>query len=350
LGDSLRNLGAGTEANASAVATRVIVVAGFEGLQMLDVTGPLEVFAQASRELMQSGRSPVPAYRVHLAARTRGPVASSSGLSLVADLGWEDLPAEVDTFLVSGGKGTQQAIQDPEFTGWISRQAPRARRFGSVCTGALVLARTGLLDGRRVTTHWAFNQELARAAPTARVEPDSIFVRDGQLWTSAGVTAGMDMALAMVEEDWGRKLALDVAHALVMYLKRAGGSPQLSTPLEAQALSAQGRFRQLTGWIVNHPEAELSITALAEQANMSPRHFARCFQEEFGVTPAKFVERVRLEAAQQLLASGDDSVEQVALRCGFGSAETLRRVFIRRLGVGPAAYRLRVQRELGQGD
>jgi transcriptional regulator GlxA family with amidase domain len=325
-------------------------MAGFEGLQILDVTGPLEVFARASRQLMDTGRCTVPAYQVHLVARTPGPVSTTSGLALVADLGWADVPEEVNTFLVSGGGGTRKAMHDPEFIGWIGQQAPRAQRFGSVCTGAMILARTGLLDGRRVTTHWAFTQELASEAPTARVEPDSIFVRDGRLWTSAGVTAGMDMALAMVEEDWGRKLALDVAHALVMYLKRAGGSPQLSTPLEAQALSAQGRFRRLTNWIVDHPEQELSITALAEQAEMSPRHFARCFHEEFGVTPAKFVERVRLEAARQLLASGHDSVEQVALRCGFGSAETLRRVFIRRMGVGPAAYRLRMQREASPSD
>ena len=325
-------------------------MAGFEGLQILDVTGPLEVFAQASQQLTKSGRSPVPAYRVHLAAREAGPVATSSGLALMADLGWADMPEQVDTFLISGGRGTAQAMLDPEFMAWIGRQASLARRFGSVCTGAMILARTRLLDGRRVTTHWAFTDELARAAPTAHVEPDSIFVRDGRLWTSAGVSAGMDMALAMVEEDWGRKLTLDVAHALVMYLKRAGGSSQLSTHLEAQALSAHGRFRQLTSWIVDHPEQEWSIVALAEQANMSARHFARCFQEEIGVTPAKFVERVRLEAAQQLLATGHDSVEQVALRCGFGSAETLRRVFVRRLGVGPAAYRLRVQREAARDD
>lgn len=350
MGAKLRNVSRSSDAAASATGTRVMVMAGFDGLQILDVTGPLEVFAQASRQLMDEGRCTVPAYRGHLVARTPGPVATSSGLALVADLGWADVPEEVDTFLVSGGMGTRTAIQEPEFIAWISQQAPRAQRFGSVCTGAMILARAGLLDGKRVTTHCGFTQELARAAPSARVDPDSIFVRDGRLWTSAGVTAGMDMALAMVEEDWGRKLALDVAHALVMYLKRAGGSSQLSTPLEAQALSAQGRFRRLTSWIVDHPAQKLSITALAEQAEMSPRHFARCFHEEFGVTPAKFVERVRLEAARQLLASGHDSVEQVALRCGFGSAETLRRVFIRRMGVGPAAYRLRMQREASPSD
>jgi transcriptional regulator GlxA family with amidase domain len=350
VGDVPGNFQPGGNGDRSTAGTRVIVMAGFDGLQILDVTGPLEVFAQASRELMQAGHGPAPAYQVHLVARNRGPVATSCGLVVVADLGWADLPEGVDTFLVSGGRGTREAMQDLEFTGWISREAPRARRYGSVCTGAMILARTGLLNGRRVTTHWAFVQELARAAPTAHIEPDWIFVRDGRLWTSAGVTAGMDMALAMVEEDWGRKLALDVAHALVMYLKRAGGSSQLSTPLEAQALSAHGRFRQLTSWIVDHPEQEWSIAALAEQANMSARHFARCFQEEIGITPAKFVERVRLEAAQQLLATGHDSVEQVALRCGFGSAETLRRVFVRRVGIGPAAYRLRTQREAARDD
>lgn len=325
--------------------TRRIAMIGFDGLQVLDVTGPLEVFARASRLLLEQGRAVVEPYRVMLAARVAGPLSSSSGLALVAECSWREL-GEIDTLLVSGGVGTRAALADDELVEWLAEQAPSARRYGSVCTGAMLLARAGLLDGRRATTHWAFMRTLAELAPTARIEADAIFVRDGSLWTSAGVTAGMDMALAMLEEDWGRKLALDVAHQLVMYLKRPGGQSQHSARLAAQSLAAEGRFRGLAVWVMDNLAADLSISALAERTDMSPRHFGRCFQEEFGMTPAKFVERLRFEAAQQLLEEGDESVEQIAARCGFGSAETLRRVFVRRAGVGPAAYRERLRRAM----
>lgn len=323
--------------------TRLIAMVGFERLQVLDVTGPLEVFSRASRLLLEQGKAEVEPYKVLLAARAAGPVSTSSGLALVADCAWRDLPA-VDTLLVSGGVGTRALLGDGEFIAWLRRRAPLAARYGAVCTGAMLLARAGLLDDRRVTTHWAFIRDLVELAPSARVEPDAIFMRDDRLWTSAGVTAGMDMALAMVEQDWGRLTALEVAHLLVMHLKRAGGSSQFSASLEAQAKAIDSRFRRLAAWIIDHLDAELSIPALAEKAEMSPRHFARCFHDEVRMTPAKFVERVRFEAAQQLLAGGDDNLEHVAARCGFGSAETLRRVFLRRAGVGPAAYRLRVHR------
>ena len=327
--------------------TRLVAMIGFEGIQVLDVTGPLEVFSRASRLLLEQGKARVEPYRVMLAAREPGSVRTSSGLALVADCAWRDLP-EVDTLLVSGGVGTRALLGDERFITWLRERAPRASRHGAVCTGAMLLARAGLLDGRRATTHWAFIRELAELAPTARIEADAIFVRDGALWTSAGVTAGMDMALAMVEQDWGRALALEVAHLLVMHLKRAGGSSQYSASLEAQAKAIDSRFRHLAAWITENLAAELSIPALAEKAQMSPRHFARCFQEEIHITPAKFVERVRFEAARQLLATGDN-LEDVAARCGFGSAETLRRVFLRRAGVGPAAFRLRLQRSAMQG-
>jgi transcriptional regulator GlxA family with amidase domain len=327
----------------AAQTTRRIAMIGFDGLQVLDVTGPLEVFARASRLLLEQGRAVVAPYSVILAARKVGPVTSSSGLALVAECGWHEL-GELDTLLVAGGVGTRAAHEDDELVDWLAQSAPATRRYGSVCTGALLLARAGLLDGRRTTTHWTFVRHLAELAPTARVEPDAIFVRDGNLWTSAGVTAGMDMALAMLEEDWGRQLALDVAHQLVMYFKRPGGQSQLSARLAAQSMGAEGRFRGLAGWVMDNLAADLSVSALAERTGMSPRHFGRCFQEEFGMTPAKFVERARFDAALQLLDEGDESVEQIAGRCGFGSAETLRRVFIRRAGMGPAAYRERLRR------
>jgi transcriptional regulator GlxA family with amidase domain len=329
--------------------TRTIAMVGFEGIQMLDVTGPLEVFSRASRLLVECGRATVQPYRVVFAAWEAGPVETSSGLALVAQCALRDLGV-TDTLLVSGGMGTNAALQDAELLQWIGEHLPRARRFGAVCTGGLLLARAGLLEGRRVTTHWAFLQSLAELAPSARVEQDAIFVRDGRLWTSAGVTAGMDMALAMVEEDWGRKLALDVAQQLVMHLKRAGGSSQVSASLAAQARALDGRFRQLAAWVGENLAGELSIRSMAAQAGMSARHFARCFSEEIGMTPAKYVERVRFESAQQLLAQTDATVERVAESCGFGSAETLRRVFLRRTGLGPAAYRLRARRATSHGE
>ena len=335
----------GTGAAAGAAEhTRVVVLVGFEGIQILDVTGPLEVFSRASRLLLAEGGATIEPYRVMFVARERGPVNSSSGLQLVATSAWRDLPTP-DTLLVSGGIGTHAALKDHEFIDWLRRQAPLARRYGAVCTGAMLLARAGLLDQRRVTTHWAFTQLLAEMAPTARVENDPIFVRDGSLWTSAGVTAGMDMALAMVEQDWGRKLAIDVAHQLVMPLKRHAGASQVSSSLAAQAKALEGRFRQLSAWIMENLATELTIPMLAQQAGISPRHFARCFQDEIGVTPAKFVESARFEAARQLLAEEELTLEKVAARCGFGSAETLRRVFIRRVGMSPAAYRLRLHQQ-----
>ncbi|MFU8821364.1 MAG: GlxA family transcriptional regulator [Gammaproteobacteria bacterium] len=324
-------------------ATRTIAMVGFEGIQILDVTGPLEVFSRASRLLLEHGQATVQPYRVVFTAREAGPVECSCGLALVAQCALRDLGA-ADTVLVSGGVGTRAALHDADLVEWIRDHLPQARRFGAVCTGALLLARAGLLEGRRITTHWAFIRNLVEFAPSARVEEDAIFVRDGRLWTSAGVTAGMDMALAMVEEDWGRKLALDVAHQLVMHLKRAGGSSQVSASLAAQARAVEGRFRQLATWVSENLAGELSIESMAAQSGMSVRHFARCFNEEIGMTPAKYVERVRFEAAQQLLAQTDATVERVAESCGFGSAETLRRVFLRRTGVGPAAYRLRARR------
>jgi transcriptional regulator GlxA family with amidase domain len=329
----------------SAIKTvRRIAMVGFDGIQVLDVTGPLEVFSRAGRLLVERGETAAPPYEVVLAARHAGPVKASSGLALVASATLAEL-GEVDTLLVSGGVGTRAALQDELLLEWLATHAPRARRYGSVCTGALLLARAGLFDGKRVTTHWAFLQELAALAPGARIETDAIYVRDDRLWTSAGVTAGMDMALAMVEQDWGRRLALDVAHQLVMYVQRHSGHSQLSAMLAAQSSSAEGQFRRLVGWIHDNVAQDLSIECLAQRSDMSIRNFSRRFHEETGLTPAKFVEQTRFEAARRMLAEGDDALEKIAGLCGFGSAETLRRVFVRRTGMSPAAYRLRLQRE-----
>jgi transcriptional regulator GlxA family with amidase domain len=314
---------------------------GFEGMQILDAIGPLEVFAQASRLLMGQGRTTAPAYRVVLAAQPAGPVACSLGVAVVAQCALAEL-GPVDTLLIAGGAGTLPALRDATLIDWVRTHAPRARRYGAVCTGALLLARAGLLRGRRVTTHADHLGELAELEPSARVEGDVSFINDQSLWTTAGVTAGMDMALAMVEEDWDRKLSLEVASVLLMQTHRAGATPRYSAALESQSKVLDGRFGRLAAWIASNLDGELSLDVLAREAEFSLRHFARCFHEEMGTTPAKFVERMRFEAAQQLLAEGSKTIVEISEACGFGSAETLRRVFIRRAGCSPAAYRARV--------
>jgi transcriptional regulator GlxA family with amidase domain len=318
--------------------TRHIAMVGFDGFQLLDVTGPLEVFACAARFLQAQGQPGPEPYRVELLNAEPGPVRSSSGLEMHAARSWRDLDA-VDTLLVAGGGGVAAALGDADLLQWLRTEAPRARRYGSVCTGALLLARAGLLRGRRATTHWAAVDALEALEPELRLVRDVVFVRDGQLWTSAGVTAGMDMALAMVTQDWGRKLALEVAQQLVMYISRAGGSAQRGPPLEVQVRALESRFAHLATRVQEQPGARLSVATLASWCDMSPRHFARCFRKEMGITPAQFVEGVRFEAACQALGSTDAAVRKIAAMCGFGSAETLRRVFMRRLGVGPATYR-----------
>jgi transcriptional regulator GlxA family with amidase domain len=322
---------------------REVAMVGFEGIQVLDVTGPLEVFSRAGRLLVEQRRTRQAPYRVSLVAGEGGPLGCSSGMALVAERSWRDL-GPVDTLLVSGGVGVTEALRDEALLAWLAVRAPQARRYGAVCTGALLLGRAGLLAGRRVTTHWASVRPLAELVPTARIEPDAIFVRDGRLWTSAGVTAGMDMALAMVEEDWGRRLALEVARDLVMYLKRAGGQPQRSAYLESQMLAGGGQLRRIALWIVENLAEDLSVVSLAQRTGMSPRHFSRCFQAELGSTPAKFVERARFEAARQRVEEGQECLESIAFQCGFGTVETLRRVFVRRTGLAPNAYRLRARR------
>ncbi len=235
----------------------------------------------------------------------------------------------------------QAAARDHRLTDWLRLAARRSRRVTSVCTGAFLLARAGLLDGRRATTHWNACDALARHYPSIEVEPDPIFVRDGNVYTSAGVTAGIDLALALVEEDLGREAALTVARDLVLFIRRPGGQAQFSAGLAGQAASRPG-VRDLQGWIADHLDHDLSVPALAERAFMSPRNFARVFAREVGVTPAAYVESLRLERARTLLETSDElQLEEVALRCGFGTVETLRRVFGRRLGVNPNAYRSR---------
>lgn len=315
---------------------RRIALVAYPDVQILDVVGPLEVFACAARFLP----STAPGYVIEVLAARRGPVRVSSGLTLGADRSWAQVRGGLDTLLVAGGPGTVPAMADKALLAWLRRMAPRVRRFGSVCSGTFILAEAGLLDGRRATTHWNNCADLAQRYPKVRVEPDPIFVRDGSIYTSAGVTAGMDLALALVEEDHGRELALRVARQLVLFLRRPGGQSQFSAQLAVQAAEREP-LRDLQAWITDHPDADLSVPALARRVAMSPRNFARVFRREVGMTPARFTERIRVEAARRRLEETADGVEGVAAGCGFGTAESMRRAFLRTVRVSPTAYRHR---------
>lgn len=306
---------------------RSVLLVAFDGVQSLDLTGPLEVFAGGG-------------YAVEVATPGGAAVRSSSGLGIAADRDLLAVREPVDTLLVAGGEGTRAAVADDRVTAWLRYAAPRARRVASVCTGAFLLAEAGLLDGRRATTHWAWCDALAARYRAVDVDPEPIFVRDGALATSAGVTAGMDLALALVEEDLGREVALGIARQLVLFLRRPGGQAQFSAQLAAQ-MAERDELRALQEWIADHPAADLSVEALAARAHLSPRHFARGFAAEVGVTPARYVERVRVEAARRRLEESPAPVEAVAAACGFGTAETMRRAFLRALGVPPSEYRRR---------
>jgi transcriptional regulator GlxA family with amidase domain len=308
---------------------RRIAMLAFEDVQALDVTGPLEVFSLANR--LAGGQ-----YELELVAR--GPLTTSSGLRLEPHRLLSQAPGELDTLMVAGGRGVPPAVDDAELVAWIRAAAAHARRVASVCTGAFLLARAGLLDGRRATTHWSECAELAAAHPAIDVDPEPIFVRDGHIYTSAGVTAGIDLALGLVEEDLGRQAALVVARQLVVYMRRAGGQAQISAGLAGQS-SATPPLGELQDWIAEHLDADLSVAALAERVFMSPRHFARMFKRELRATPGHYVEALRVERARTLLATTDMQLAEIAVRCGFGSAESLRRTFGRRTGHSPGEYR-----------
>ncbi len=321
-------------------ATRHIAVVVFPGVQILDVTGPLEVFSCAARLLAGGKATAAPSYGVEVLASRAGVIVCSSGVRLVAERALRSVTGGIDTLLVAGGSGTAEAMQDRALVQWVRDAAPRVRRLGSVCSGSFILAEAGLLAGRRATTHWEWCDTLAKQFPAVTVDPDPIFVRDGNVYTSAGVTAGMDLALALVEEDHGREVALAVARQLVMFLRRPGGQSQFSAQLAVQAADREP-LRELQAWISEHPDGDCSVPALARRVAMSARNFARVFTREVGVTPARFVESVRVEAARRRLEESTNGVDHVAAACGFGTAESMRRAFLRTLRVPPAAYRHR---------
>lgn len=317
--------------------TRKIVAVAFPDFQMLDVTGPLEVFSQATRLLEARGARGGYALGVH--AARGGSLRSSSGLALAARP-LAEAPARPDTLLITGGRGVREAVQDRALVAWIRRRAAAASRVASVCTGAFLLGAAGLLRGRRVTTHWEATELLARACPDATVEPDRIWVKDGRVYTSAGVTAGIDLALALVAEDHGRALALEVARQLVVFLKRPGGQSQFSSALAVQVADREP-IAELLAFVEEHLAADLTVPVLARRAAMSPRNFARRFSEQLGTTPARFVLGVRLAAARRRLEESTQGLERIAEQTGLGSADSLRRAFVGALGITPSEYRAR---------
>ncbi|MGI9332700.1 MAG: GlxA family transcriptional regulator [Gammaproteobacteria bacterium] len=331
------NAAVASRSTASQSGARTVAVVAFEDTLLLDLTGPLQVFATANELAGQSRRQP---YRVRVVSRGGGSVTTAAGLS-VATEPWRAITrVRVDTLLIPGGQGVRAFSRDRQCVRWLERRARSARRVCSVCTGAFALAAAGLLDGRRATTHWSAADEFADRFPNVMLDPDAIYVREGRVWTSAGVTAGIDLCLALVEQDEGRELAMDTARHLVVYLKRPGGQSQFSALLDAQA-KENGRFDELHAWMVENLDADLSVDRLAERAAMSPRNFARVYSKETGTTPARFVDALRVEAARHALEHSDQRLGMVATRVGFGDEERMRRAFVRRLGVAPGEYRRR---------
>jgi transcriptional regulator GlxA family with amidase domain len=325
----------GVESNTT-ISRRVVIIA-FPGVNLLDVAGPSEVLASLAEAT--GGDQAAVGYTIELASTTRElRVTTSGGMSLVADRRVSEVRGAIDTLLLPGGTGVWEAARDEALLDQLRRLAPRARRVASVCTGSFLLAATRLLDGRRATTHWRWCDRLAGQHPALAVEPDAIFVRDGSVYTSAGVTTGMDLALALVEEDLGRVAAVAIARHLVMFVRRPGGQSQFSPLLEMQAADRRP-LRDLQAWIAEHLAEDLSVEALADRTHMSARNFARAFRREVGSTPARFVERLRVDAVRRRLEETDGGLDRIARECGFGSADAMRRSFLRVVRVAPSDYR-----------
>ncbi|MFD9411377.1 GlxA family transcriptional regulator [Streptomyces sp. NPDC059989] len=324
-----------------------VVIAVFPDVDLLDVTGPAEVFALANRET--AGRA---GYQVRLAGPVAGAVRTSAGVRLLTDVAFDEVGGEVDTLLVPGAVDMAEdgpvARIDDTVVAWLKETAPHARRVASVCVGAHLLAAAGLLDGKTATTHWSTAAQLAADHPEITVDPDPIFVRTdrGRLWTGAGISACLDLALALVAEDLGEQTALSVARQLVMYLKRQGGQSQFSVPLSRPAAERRD-IDELRLWIAENLDEDLSAPALAARMCLSERHFARVFTQETGTSPAAYVEAARIEVARRLLETTDGRLDRIAAAAGLGSAETLHRAFRRQLATTPAAYRRRFRTQAG---
>ncbi len=312
---------------------RVVIVA-VPPVKALDLFGPVDVFGNVNS--LYNGQ---PEYEINVISSTADRIVSSHiGSPVQTDQTFREFRGPIDTLLVAGSMAPHELQYQPEFLGWLKEQSTTARRVGSIGTGAFVLAKAGLLDGRRATTHWNWANELARDYPSIAVDPQPIFVRDEKYYTSAGVAASLDLCLALVEDDIGKSGALAVAQMMVVFLQRAGNQPQLSATLAAQA-GVTEPLDTLLAWLPDNIDTELSVDALARRVAMSPRNFARLFRAEVGTTPGRHIEDLRLESARRQLASTRKSIDEVASASGFSSAEILRRAFGRRLGVTPGQYR-----------
>jgi transcriptional regulator GlxA family with amidase domain len=320
---------------------RHVVFLAAPQIEELDVVGPWEVFATANHALAPGTRT----YEMHLLTTSRARTfTGDSRLKLTADRNYQSFSGPVDTLIIPGGSGPR-TLCDHDVLSWLRLQSTRARRVVSICTGAFLLARAGLLDGRRATTHWKFAGELSKQYPRVSVEEDCIYVQDSSIYTSAGVTAGMDLALALVEEDFGASIALKVAQSLVLFLRRPGGQAQFSTLLSSQTADSRS-LRELIVWMEENLRRDLSVESLAARAAMSPRNFARVFARQVGTTPARFVEQLRVESARRSLETGRRSLDEVAAAAGFASSELMRRAFHRSMGISPGVYRDRLHQQL----
>ena len=308
---------------------------GYDGVQALDIIGPSDAFTIAEIESDNGQRRPC--YEVIIVGITNKPFRAESGVSFQPHTTLRNAPT-LDTLIIPGGRGARIGQSSSLIAKWISSRAKRIRRIASVCTGVYALAPTGLLDGRRVTTHWRFANDVARRFPKLNVDHDALFLKDGPFYTAGGITASVDLALALIEEDYGPRVALAVARELVVFLKRSGGQKQYSEPLEFQ-INSTDRFADLASWMVEHMRGDLSLAALAKRVCLSPRHFVRRFKQAFAGTPAAFVENLRLDEARRRLSERTQTIENVASSVGFQSDDVFRRAFQRRFGVKPSSYR-----------
>ncbi|HSN22738.1 MAG TPA: GlxA family transcriptional regulator [Methylomicrobium sp.] len=319
---------------------RNIAMVVYPDCEIVDVTGPMDVFCFANYALRMAGKiaDTESVYSLSLIAEEAGPVKTASGMRIVADYAYDDVPDDIDTLLVTGAPFPVDSWSDHKLSRWLRDMMPRVRRMVSICTGAFLLAESGLLNNRKATTHWLFCEQMASQYRDVQILPDKIFVRDGSIYTSGGVTAGIDLALSLVEEDWGWDVAAGVARGMLIFMRRPGGQSQVSSFAFNEAKTRKD-FRELQAWIVSHPEENLSVEMLAERMAMSPRNFSRVFCQEIGMTPAKFVERARLETARNMMLRTDLPMESVAGKCGFNNSEQMRRTFQRFLNISPQEYR-----------
>ena len=315
---------------------RNVVIVGPPPVQILDVTGPLEVFSNA------------PGYSIHIATPDNEmKLMTNRGISLGDVIPIQNLRGQIDTLVVAGGPGAECGRFDPAFIGWLARTAKDCRRVASICTGAFVLAEAGILDGKSAVTHWKFCDRLAKEYPKVKVRSEPIYLNDGSVYTSAGITAGIDLSLTLVEEDHGHQVALDIARFLVMFLVRPGGQAQFSHMLSRQAATSQP-LRELQVWMLEHLREDLSVEALADRFGMSARHFTRVCLQETSMNPGQFVDRLRVEAAQQMIDSSKRGLKEIADECGFNSADAMRRTFLRVLGVTAGEYASRFKSTLAR--